>query len=55
MLKEFQALEANHTSELIPLYAHKRPIYCKRVYKNEHKYDVSIERYKPKLVIRGDT
>lgn len=55
MLKEFQALEANNTWDIIPFPPHKKHISCKWVYKIKQKSDGSIERYKARLVIRGDT
>lgn len=55
MLQEFHALEANHTWDLVPLLAYKKPISCKWVYKIKHKSDSSVERYKARLVIRGNT
>lgn len=55
MLKEFQALEAKHTWDIVPLTPHKKVIHCKWVYKIKHKFDGSIERYKVRLVIRGGT
>lgn len=55
MLKEFHAFKANHTWDLVPLLSHKKPISCKWVYKIKHKSDGSVERYKARLVIRGDT
>ncbi|XP_070003380.1 uncharacterized protein [Nicotiana sylvestris] len=33
MLKEFQALDANHTWDIVPLPPHKKPMPCKWVYK----------------------
>ncbi|XP_070043175.1 uncharacterized protein [Nicotiana tomentosiformis] len=55
MLKEFQVLDANHTCDIVPLSAGKKIIPCKWVYKVKQKSDGSIERYKDRLVIRGDT
>ncbi|XP_075091936.1 uncharacterized protein LOC142172069 [Nicotiana tabacum] len=55
MLKEFQALESNHTWDIVSLPPHKKDIPCKWVYKVKQKSDGSIERYKARLVIRGDT
>ncbi|XP_075085043.1 uncharacterized protein LOC142168280 [Nicotiana tabacum] len=55
MLKEFEALEANHTWDIVPLPPNKKYIPCKWVYKIKQKSDGSIETYKARLVIRGDT
>ncbi|XP_070056862.1 uncharacterized protein [Nicotiana tomentosiformis] len=55
MLKKFPALDANHTWDIIHLPLHKKTIPCKWVYKIKQRSNVSIERYKAKLVIRGDT
>ncbi|PHT38386.1 hypothetical protein CQW23_21959 [Capsicum baccatum] len=52
MLQEFNALEANHTWDLVPLSSHKKPISCKWVHKIKHKSDGSVERYKARLIIR---
>jgi len=55
MQKKFEALQANHTWELVPLPKGKRPISRKWVYKIKYKPDGSIERCKARLVIRGFT
>ncbi|XP_060201819.1 uncharacterized protein LOC132630248 [Lycium barbarum] len=55
MLKEFQALESNHTWDIVPLPSGKRVIPSKWVYKIKQRVDGSIERYKARLVIRGDS
>ena len=49
MATEIKALESNNTSH------DKTPIGCKWVYKIKYKYDVSIERYKACLVVKGYT
>lgn len=55
MPKEFQTLEANNTREIVPLPPNKKPIPCKWVYKIKQRSDGSVERYKARLIIRGDT
>lgn len=55
MLKEFTALEANHTWDIVPLPLHKKLISCKWIYKIKQKSDGTIERYKARLIIRRDT
>ncbi|XP_075082297.1 uncharacterized protein LOC142166805 [Nicotiana tabacum] len=49
MLKEFQALEANQTWDIVPLPPQKKVIPCKWVYKIKQRVDGSIERYKARL------
>nr|XP_016445468.1 PREDICTED: uncharacterized protein LOC107770645 [Nicotiana tabacum] len=51
MRKEFEALEAN----IVALSSGKKLIRCKWVYKIKYKADDTIERYKSRLVIKGDT
>lgn len=41
--------------DIIPLHAGKKAILCKWVYKIKQQSDGSIELYKARLVIRGDT
>ncbi|XP_075109190.1 uncharacterized protein LOC142180981 [Nicotiana tabacum] len=55
MRKEFDALDANHTWDIIPLPPSKKLIGCKWVYKIKYKADGRVERYKARLVISGDT
>ena len=53
MTREFEALYANHTWDLVPLPTGKRTIGCRWVYKVKHKVDESIERFKVRLVVKG--
>ncbi|XP_070044864.1 uncharacterized mitochondrial protein AtMg00820-like [Nicotiana tomentosiformis] len=55
MTKEFEALHVNHTWDLVPLPAGKKVIGCRWVYKVKHKADGSIERFKDRLVVKGNT
>lgn len=55
MLKEFQALEANQTWYIVSLPPRKKAIPCKWVYKIKQRSDGLIERYKARLVIRGES
>ncbi|KAI4332291.1 hypothetical protein L6164_017213 [Bauhinia variegata] len=49
MSKEFQALGANHTWDLVKLPKRKKHISCKWVYKIKHKANGSVECYKAHL------
>ena len=54
MNKELQALENNHTWDLTSLPPNKTPIDCKWIYKIKFQPNGTIERYKARLVARGD-
>ena len=54
MVKEIEALELNNTWSIVDLPPGRKPISCKWVYKVKYHSDGSIERYKARLVIRGD-
>lgn len=55
MNKEFEALIANDTWELVELPSDKKAIGCEWVYKVRCRDDGTIERYKARLFVRGDT
>ena len=54
MAKEIEALELNKTWTIEDLPPNKKPINCKWVYKVKYNSNGTIERYKARLVIRGD-
>lgn len=55
MEKEFQAICANRTLEIVELPPHKKSIGNKWVYSVKLSLDGSIERIKARLAIRSDT
>ena len=55
MESEIQALHANNTWTEVDLPKGKKAISCKWLYKIKLPADGSVERYKARLVIRGNT
>jgi len=54
MTTKIEALELNKTRSIVDLPPGRKPINFKWVYKVKYNSDGSIERYKARLVIRGD-
>ena len=54
MAAEIRALEAKKTWIITYLPSGKKPTSCKWVYCVKYNSDGSIQRYKARLVIRGD-
>jgi hypothetical protein len=53
MQDEIDAIERNHTWELVKLPPHKKAIVVKWIYKIKHMPDGSIAKYKARLVAKG--
>ncbi|CAH9093188.1 unnamed protein product [Cuscuta epithymum] len=53
MAKEFNALIANHTWDLVPFDARKNVVGSKWIYKTKYLADGSVDRYKARLVAQG--
>ncbi|XP_070005312.1 uncharacterized mitochondrial protein AtMg00810-like [Nicotiana sylvestris] len=51
MRKEFEALYANKTWDIVELPTRKKHIGCKWVYKIKYRADGSVERYKASLIV----
>ena len=54
MVEEIKALEEDQTWVVVDLPPDKKPISCKWVYRVKYNSDGSLQRYKARLVIRGD-
>ena len=54
MTEEITALEQQNTWVIVDLPPGKKPISSKWVYRVKYNYDGSIQRYKARLVVRGD-
>ena len=54
MAEKISALEKNGTWTIEMLLSGKKPISCKWVYRVKYRSNGTIERYKARLVIRGD-
>jgi len=55
MRVEMNALEKNHTWNLVELPKGKKPVGCRWVFTVKYKSDGSLERYKARLVAKGYT
>lgn len=55
MKKELDALNKNHTWDIIKLPKARKPIACQWVYKVKYRVDGTIERQKARLVAKGFT
>ena len=50
---EIDALESNHTWDIVPLPKDKKPVRCKCVYKIKYKPNGEVDKYKAKLVAKS--
>lgn len=55
MKLEIEALEKNHTWEVVNLPGRKVPIGCKWIFKIKYNADSTIERFKARLIAKGYT
>lgn len=53
MRHEFNALQRNHTWELVPYHSDLSIVDCKWMYKTKYKANGDIERFKARLVAKG--
>ncbi|WKA00376.1 hypothetical protein VitviT2T_018734 [Vitis vinifera] len=55
MNEEMKSLQKNETWELIECPPRKKPVECRWIYTVKYKADVSIERFKARLIAKGYT
>ena len=55
MKDELQALDCNHSWELVKLPNGKKTVGCRWIYKIKYNSDGLVERYKARLVAKGYT
>ena len=55
MSEELEALDKNHTWDVVNLPTHQKVINCKWVYRIKYTASGEIERFKARLVARGDS